>query len=215
MSSLRLRMRQPSALLFLEFLGDWSLRSPKPSSLFAAPQAVALFASQLYFRGQRIWLAGMEKLMAQGMHSAEQVFINCGYHVPVIDVSGNRTMRNLYAGVVKLGGAQKNALQFVRDQLDPTLVTLLASWTTHFFARYRNMESLAPRAADPNNDWRRDGAHARRRRMRGVDGAPEQGDAGAKEGATTLEARISGDGSGGRSSDGSKLEEEKQRRAAM
>ncbi|KAK9147174.1 hypothetical protein Sjap_007077 [Stephania japonica] len=32
--------------------------------------------SQLYFRGKRIWLAGMEDLMAKGMHNADQALLS-------------------------------------------------------------------------------------------------------------------------------------------
>ncbi|KAK9098740.1 hypothetical protein Syun_025785 [Stephania yunnanensis] len=102
---------RPSALP-LPANGDWSLRSPKLSPLFAAPKPSSLLAVQSLeivvelgvdleivtldahlemrdgFRRHRIWLAGVEELMAQGMHSADQL-----------------------------------------------------------------PESLAPRAADPNNDW--------------------------------------------------------------
>ncbi|KAK9149004.1 hypothetical protein Scep_007761 [Stephania cephalantha] len=59
--------------LLVAAAGDWSLRNPKPSPLFAAPQAVAA-ASQLYFRGQTYLVGGMEELMARGMHSLDQRF---------------------------------------------------------------------------------------------------------------------------------------------
>ncbi|KAK9086174.1 hypothetical protein Syun_028568 [Stephania yunnanensis] len=151
-------------------------------------------ASQLYFRGQRIWLAGMEELMAQGMHSADQALLSgcsagglasilhcdefrelfpattkvkclsdAGLFLDAIDVSGNRTMRNLYAGVVKLQGAQKNLPRSCTDQLDPTLCffpqNLIDNIKTPLFLlnaaydAWQLQESLASRVADPNNDW--------------------------------------------------------------
>ncbi|KAK9147175.1 hypothetical protein Sjap_007078 [Stephania japonica] len=151
-------------------------------------------ALQLYFRGQRIWLAGMEELMAHGMRSADQALLSgcsagglasilhcdefrelfpattkvkclsdAGLFLDAIDVSGNRTMRNFYGGVVKLQGVQKNLPRSCTDQLDPTSCffpqNLIDNIKTPLFLlnaaydAWQVQESLAPRAADPNNDW--------------------------------------------------------------
>ncbi|XP_030974191.1 pectin acetylesterase 10-like isoform X3 [Quercus lobata] len=90
-------------------------------------------AGQLYFRGQRIWLAAMEDLMSKGMRRATQALLSgcsagglasilhcdefrglfpwttkvkClsdgGLFLDTIDVSGRRTLRSMFRGVVWL-----------------------------------------------------------------------------------------------------------------
>ncbi|PIA37851.1 hypothetical protein AQUCO_02900002v1 [Aquilegia coerulea] len=90
-------------------------------------------ASKLNFRGQRIWLAGMEDLMSKGMSRATEALLSgcsagglasilhcdefrelfpattkvkclsdAGFFLDAIDVSGGRTLRNMFEGVVRL-----------------------------------------------------------------------------------------------------------------
>ncbi|XP_044492308.1 pectin acetylesterase 3-like isoform X2 [Mangifera indica] len=152
-------------------------------------------AAQLYFRGQRIWLAAMEDLMANGMQNAGQALlsgcsagglasiIHCdefrdlfpkttkvkclsdaGMFLDAVDVSGGRTLRNLYAGVVSLQEVQKNLPITCTSQLDPTSCffpqNLVGNVKTPLFllnAAYDVWQvraSLAPSSADPHGNWK-------------------------------------------------------------
>ncbi|PIA60607.1 hypothetical protein AQUCO_00300241v1 [Aquilegia coerulea] len=124
---------------------------------------------QLQFRGQRIWLAGMEELMSKGMRYANQAllsgcsagglatilhcdefrglfphttkvkcFSDAGMFLDARDVSGGRTLRHVFGGVVNLQGAHKNLPRTCTNHLDPTSV----------------QASLAPPSADPRGYWR-------------------------------------------------------------
>ncbi|XP_026418071.1 pectin acetylesterase 6-like [Papaver somniferum] len=149
-------------------------------------------ANQLYFRGQRIWLAGMEELMSKGMSNANQallsgcsagglasilhcdefrelfpstVKIKClsdaGFFLDAIDVSGGRTLRDMYEGVVSLQGVEKNLPQKCAD---PTSCffpqNLINNISTPLFllnAAYDAWQvrvSLAPSSVDPKGLWK-------------------------------------------------------------
>ncbi|KAG8663655.1 hypothetical protein MANES_01G236000v8 [Manihot esculenta] len=151
-------------------------------------------AAQLYFRGQRIWSAAMEKLMAEGMQSATQALlsgcsagglasiIHCdefkdlfpqstnvkclsdaGLFLDVIDVSGNRTLRNMYEGVVRMQEVQKDLPSTCTSHLDPTSCffpqNLIANIRTPLFIlnaaydAWQLQASLAPKSADPHGSW--------------------------------------------------------------
>ncbi|KAF8394767.1 hypothetical protein HHK36_020982 [Tetracentron sinense] len=125
-------------------------------------------AAQLNFRGQRIWLAGMEELMSKGMRYANQALLSgcsagglasilhcdefrdlfprttkvkclsdAGLFLDAVDVSGGRTLRNMFGGVVSLQGVQKNLPHTCTNRLDPTSL----------------QASLAPPSADPLGYW--------------------------------------------------------------
>ncbi|EEF47144.1 pectin acetylesterase, putative [Ricinus communis] len=151
-------------------------------------------AAQLYFRGQRIWSAAMENLMAEGMLNATQALLSgcsagglasilhcdefrdlfpqstkvkclsdAGLFLDAIDVSGNRTLRNMYEGVVSLQKVQKNLPSTCTSRLDPTSCffpqNLIANIKTPLFilnAAYDTWQvqaSLAPPTADPQGSW--------------------------------------------------------------
>ncbi|WVZ05340.1 hypothetical protein V8G54_018686 [Vigna mungo] len=89
---------------------------------------------------------------------------DAGLFLDAIDVSGGRTLRNLYSGVVGLQGAQKNLPQICTNHLDPISCffpqNLIASVKTPLFilnAAYDSWQiqsSLAPPSADPHGYWR-------------------------------------------------------------
>ncbi|KAH9619088.1 hypothetical protein KSS87_010721 [Heliosperma pusillum] len=124
--------------------------------------------NNLYFRGQRIWSAAMEELMAKGMHTADKALLSgcsagglasilhcdkfaalfsghtkvkclsdAGLFLDAMDVSGGRTLRKFFNGVVTYLGVEKNLPLSCTDHLDPTLV----------------QASLAPPTADPRHQW--------------------------------------------------------------
>ncbi|GLU16632.1 hypothetical protein SLE2022_330550 [Rubroshorea leprosula] len=152
-------------------------------------------ANQLNFRGQRIWSAAMEELMAQGMKNAEQALLSgcsagglasilhcdefgdlfpkttkvkclsdAGMFLDAIDVGGGRTLRNMFNGVVKLQGLQKNLPNTCTSQMDPTSCffpqNLVANIKTPMFllnAAYdvwQIHQSLASSTADPHGYWK-------------------------------------------------------------
>lgn len=86
-----------------------------------------------------------------------------GLFLDVFDVSGERTLRNFYNGVVDLQGVKQNLPRTCTDHLDPTLCffpqNLIASIKTPLFllnAAYDSWQiqaSLAPPAADPQGYW--------------------------------------------------------------
>ncbi|XP_031257437.1 pectin acetylesterase 6-like [Pistacia vera] len=151
-------------------------------------------AAQLNFRGQRIWLAAMEHLMAKGMQNATQALLSgcsagglasilhcdefrglfpnkskvkClsdgGMFLDAVDVSGGRSLRNMYAGVVTLQEVQKNLPRTCTRRLDPTLCffpqNLIANIKTPLFLVnsaydvWQVQSSLAPQSADPHGSW--------------------------------------------------------------
>ncbi|KAF5739950.1 Pectinacetylesterase family protein [Tripterygium wilfordii] len=151
-------------------------------------------AAQLQFRGQRIWLAAMEDLMAKGMRFANQALLSgcsagglasilhcdefrgllprrtkvkclsdAGLFLDAIDVSGGRTLRNMYSGVVHLQRVQNNLPRLCTNHLDPTSCffpqNLIGNVQTPLFilnAAYDSWQiqsSIAPPSADPHGFW--------------------------------------------------------------
>ncbi|KAK4424483.1 Pectin acetylesterase 10 [Sesamum alatum] len=89
---------------------------------------------------------------------------DAGLFMDAADVSGGHTLRSFFAGVVSLQGVQKNLPSTCTDNLDPTSCffpqNLIANIKTPMFilnAAYDSwqlQESLAPRTADPQGNWR-------------------------------------------------------------
>ncbi|KAK9136510.1 hypothetical protein Sjap_007104 [Stephania japonica] len=152
-------------------------------------------AAQLYFRGQRIWLAAMQDLMSKGMRYANKVLLSgcsagglasilhcdefrdlfpgttkvkclsdAGLFLDATDVSGGRTLRNMFRGVVNLQGAKENLPRTCTSHLDPTSCffpeNLIANIKTPMFLlnaaydAWQVQASLAPPSADPHGYWR-------------------------------------------------------------
>ncbi|KAI3830873.1 hypothetical protein MKW92_050981 [Papaver armeniacum] len=150
-------------------------------------------AKQLYFRGQRIWLAGMEELMSRGclmltrlsallsgcsagglasiLHCDEfrglfpsTIKVKClsdaGFFLDALDVSGGRTLRDMFGGVVSLQGVEKNLPQKCAD---PTSCffpqNLINNISTPLFLvnaaydAWQIQASLAASSADPQGLW--------------------------------------------------------------
>ncbi|KAK6915745.1 Pectinacetylesterase/NOTUM [Dillenia turbinata] len=179
-------------------------------------------ASDLQYRGQRIWLAAMEELMSKGMRNADQVWcfetlflysvgsilgvlisyvpimhqallsgcsagglaailhcdefrnlfprttkVKClsdaGMFLDAMDVSGGRSLRSFFSGVVNTQALQNNLPQTCTNRLDPVSCffpqNLIASVNTPLFLlntaydSWQIQESLAPSAADPHGTW--------------------------------------------------------------
>ncbi|KAJ6973913.1 pectin acetylesterase 12-like [Populus alba x Populus x berolinensis] len=91
-------------------------------------------AAELQFRGQRIWSAAMEDLMSSGMRYAIRV-----------DVSGGRTLRNVYSGVV---GLQCFFPQNIIGNVKAPLFILNTAYDS-----WQIQSSLAPPSADPHGYW--------------------------------------------------------------
>ncbi|KAJ6719910.1 PECTIN ACETYLESTERASE [Salix purpurea] len=114
-------------------------------------------AAQLYFRGQRIWSAVMEDLMSKGMRYANQS-LACR-----LDISGWRTLRYMFAGVVRLQGMQKNLPRGCAKRFNPIMCffpqRLIASVRTPLFLvntaydTWQIQVSLAPASADHHGYW--------------------------------------------------------------
>ncbi|XP_031261460.1 pectin acetylesterase 12-like isoform X3 [Pistacia vera] len=152
-------------------------------------------AAQLQFRGQRIWKAAVEDLMAKGMHHAHQALLSgcsagglasilhcdefrsffprnirvkclsdAGLFLDSVDVSGGRTLRSLYSGVVGLQGVESHLPRICTNHLDPTSCffpqNIIGHVKTPLFilnAAYDSWQiqsSLAPPSADPAGYWR-------------------------------------------------------------
>ncbi|KAM2468520.1 hypothetical protein FF1_010185 [Malus domestica] len=89
---------------------------------------------------------------------------DAGLFLDANDVSGGRTLRNLYSGIVGLQGVKPNLPQYCTNHLDPTSCffpqNLISSIKTPLFilnAAYDSWQiqtSLAPPAADPAGYWR-------------------------------------------------------------
>ncbi|KAJ0013994.1 hypothetical protein Pint_21868 [Pistacia integerrima] len=151
-------------------------------------------AAQLQFRGQRIWKAAVEDLMAKGMHHAHQALLSgcsagglasilhcdefrgffprnirvkclsdAGLFLDSVDVSGRRTLRSLYSGVVGLQGVESHLPRICTNHLDPTSCffpqNIIGHVKTPLFilnAAYDSWQiqsSLAPPSADPAGYW--------------------------------------------------------------
>ncbi|KAH1190291.1 Pectin acetylesterase 10 [Glycine max] len=101
---------------------------------------------------------------------------DAGLFLDAIDVSRGHTIKNLFSGVVRLQGVQKNLPHFCTNHLDPTscffpqnliagirtplfiLNTAYDSWQTYYtqqiFSVYHQVQtSLAPSSADPHGFW--------------------------------------------------------------
>lgn len=89
---------------------------------------------------------------------------DAGLFLDAIDVSGGRTLRSIFGGVVNLQGAGRNLPRTCTNHLDPTSCffpqNLVANIRTPLFllnAAYDSWQlqaSLAPAAADPQGYWR-------------------------------------------------------------
>ncbi|KAI8531841.1 hypothetical protein RHMOL_Rhmol11G0167200 [Rhododendron molle] len=89
---------------------------------------------------------------------------DAGLFLDAVDVSGGRTLRNFFGGVVGLQGVQKNLPNTCTNHLDPTSCFfpehLIANVKTPLFilnAAYDSWQvqaSLAPPSADPRGYWR-------------------------------------------------------------
>ncbi|XP_054802044.1 pectin acetylesterase 12-like isoform X1 [Prosopis cineraria] len=88
---------------------------------------------------------------------------DAGLFLDVVDVSGGRTLRNLFGGVVKLQGVQKNLPERCLNKLDPTSCffpqNLINDVKTPLFIlnaaydAWQLQASLAPPSADPHGSW--------------------------------------------------------------
>ncbi|XP_021897202.1 pectin acetylesterase 3-like isoform X2 [Carica papaya] len=148
----------------------------------------------LYFRGQLIWQAGIEELLAKGMQNANQVLLSgcsagslasilhcdqfrdffppttkvkclsdAGMFLDALDVSGGRSLRNMYEGVVSVQDLQRTLPSFCTSHLDPTSCffpqNLIANIKTPMFLlnsaydTWQIQASLAPPSADPKGYW--------------------------------------------------------------
>ncbi|KAM1749350.1 hypothetical protein ACFX12_010233 [Malus domestica] len=88
---------------------------------------------------------------------------DAGFFLDAVDISGGRTLRDYYSGVVSLQGVEENLPRFCTSHLDPTSCffpeNLIANITTPLFilnAAYDSWQiynSLAPPSADPRGEW--------------------------------------------------------------
>ncbi|XP_057735174.1 pectin acetylesterase 12-like isoform X1 [Arachis stenosperma] len=88
---------------------------------------------------------------------------DAGFFLDAVDVSGNRTLRNLFEGVVQLQDVQKNLPKSCLDQLDPTSCFFPQNMVQHIetpwfllnaaYDSWQVQASLAPHSADPNGFW--------------------------------------------------------------
>lgn len=88
---------------------------------------------------------------------------DAGLFLDVIDVSGGRTLRNMFGGVVSLQAVQKNLPNTCINHLDPTSCffpqNLIANIKTPLFLlnaaydAWQLQSSLAPSSADPHGSW--------------------------------------------------------------
>ncbi|KAJ4955491.1 hypothetical protein NE237_012274 [Protea cynaroides] len=152
-------------------------------------------AAGLNFRGQRIWLAGMEYLMLKGMRHANQALLSgcsagglatilhcdefralfprttkvkclsdAGLFLDATDVSGGRTLRNMFGGVVRLQGVQKNLPKTCTNHMDLTSCFFPQNSVTNIktplfllnaaYDAWQLQASLAPPSVDPHGYWR-------------------------------------------------------------
>ncbi|XP_068316907.1 pectin acetylesterase 12-like [Pyrus communis] len=89
---------------------------------------------------------------------------DAGLFLDVVDISGERRMRDFYSGVVSLQGVQENLPRFCTSHLDPTSCffpkNLIVNITTPLFilnSAYDSWQinnSLAPPSADPHGEWK-------------------------------------------------------------
>ncbi|XP_057427725.1 pectin acetylesterase 10-like [Lotus japonicus] len=89
---------------------------------------------------------------------------DAGLFLDALDVSGGRTLRNFFHGVVRLQGVQNNLPRTCTNRLNPTLCffpqNLIANIKTPLFIlnsaydSWQIMSSLAAPSADPHGYWR-------------------------------------------------------------
>lgn len=89
---------------------------------------------------------------------------DAGLFLDVIDISGRRTLRSTFDGVVKLQNVQENLPNTCTSHMDPTSCffpeNLVANIKTPLFLlnsaydSWQLEESLAPQSADPNGYWK-------------------------------------------------------------
>ncbi|KAK8473703.1 hypothetical protein PHAVU_001G219200 [Phaseolus vulgaris] len=88
---------------------------------------------------------------------------DAGLFLDAVDVSGVRTLRNLFGGVVKLQEVQKNLPKSCLNQLDPTSCFFPQNLVNHVetplfllnaaYDAWQVQESLVPSSADPHGSW--------------------------------------------------------------
>ncbi|XP_068342353.1 pectin acetylesterase 12-like [Pyrus communis] len=86
-----------------------------------------------------------------------------GFFIDAVDISGGRTLRDIYTGVVSLQGVRENLPRFCTSHLDPTSCffpeNLIANIITPLFIlnsaydSWQIYNSLAPPSADPRSEW--------------------------------------------------------------
>ncbi|KAK6121259.1 hypothetical protein DH2020_045033 [Rehmannia glutinosa] len=108
-------------------------------------------AAGLQFRGQRIWLAAMEELMSKGMHDANQALLSGCSAGGLASILHCDEFRSLFPESTKVKCLSDAGLFL--DAADVSGGHTLRG----FFDGVVNLqvqESLAPKTADPNGDWR-------------------------------------------------------------
>ncbi|CAL0302353.1 unnamed protein product [Lupinus luteus] len=88
---------------------------------------------------------------------------DAGFFLDALDVSGGRTLKNLFGGVVSLQEVQKNLPQSCVSKLDPTSCFFPQNLIDHVqtplfllnaaYDAWQVQESLAPPSADPRGSW--------------------------------------------------------------
>ncbi|XP_028770962.1 pectin acetylesterase 2 [Neltuma alba] len=88
---------------------------------------------------------------------------DAGFFLDAADVSGSRTMRNMFAGVVQLQEVQKNLPESCLNQLDPTSCFFPQNLVNHVetplfllnaaYDSWQVQASLIPASADPLGSW--------------------------------------------------------------
>ncbi|KAK4282638.1 hypothetical protein QN277_013992 [Acacia crassicarpa] len=88
---------------------------------------------------------------------------DAGFFLDAADVSGGRTMRNLFAGVVQLQEVQKNLPESCLSQFDPTSCFFPQNLVNHVetplfllnaaYDSWQVQASLIPASADPYGSW--------------------------------------------------------------
>ncbi|KAK6121058.1 hypothetical protein DH2020_045209 [Rehmannia glutinosa] len=108
-------------------------------------------AAGLQFRGQRIWLAAMEELMSKGMHDANQALLSGCSAGGLASILHCDEFRSLFPESTKVKCLSDAGLFL--DAADVSGGHTLRG----FFDGVVNLqvqESLAPKTADPNGNWR-------------------------------------------------------------
>ncbi|CAI8603632.1 unnamed protein product [Vicia faba] len=95
--------------------------------------------------------------------SKVKCFSDAGFFLDAIDVSGGRTLRNLFGGVVQLQEVQKNLPKNCLNKLDPTSCFFPQNLVEHVetplfllnaaYDVWQVQASLAPATADPLGAW--------------------------------------------------------------